>query len=374
MRVAYFTHSLASCWNHGNAHFQRGVLRELARRGHPVAAYEPEGAWSLENLKKDHGEVGLEPWREAYPELASTAYRSAQAIAESACADADLVIVHEWSDPGLVAEIGRLRAGGGRFRLLFHDTHHRVVSDPEAMSAFDLSGYDGVLAFGETVAEVYRSWGWGNRVFVWHEAADISLFHPPARPQRREGGVFIGNWGDGERAEELGTFLLEPAAAASLPLDVYGVRYPAQALQALGRRGARYHGWLPNVLAPRVFAGHRMTVHVPRRFYVERLPGIPTIRVFEALACGIPLICAPWRDSEHLFRPGVDYLVAADGQAMAKAMRTLMGDEGLCAHLARHGLETIRARHTCAHRVDELLVIAAGIGLSPAPSRLEAAE
>ena len=47
MRIVYFTHSLASCWNHGNAHFLRGVLSELASRGHDVVAYEPEGAWSL---------------------------------------------------------------------------------------------------------------------------------------------------------------------------------------------------------------------------------------------------------------------------------------------------------------------------------------
>ena len=374
MKIAYFTHSLASCWNHGNAHFQRGVLRELVRRGQEVAAYEPEGAWSLANLLKDHGESGLEPWRAAYPELASTAYRDPRAVAEEACADADLVIVHEWSDPVLVAEIGRRRAAGGRFRLLFHDTHHRVVSDPDAITAFDLSGYDGVLAFGETVAEVYRRWGWGERAFVWHEAADITVFHPPAEPQPREGAVFVGNWGDGERAEELGTFLLDPARTAGVGLDIYGVRYPAEALAALKRRGARYHGWLPNVLAPEVFARHRMTVHVPRRFYVELLPGVPTIRVFEALACGIPLICAPWRDSEGLFRPGADYLVAPDGAAMAKAMRSLESDDQLCADLARSGLETIRARHTCAHRVDELLDIAGRLGAPLARPSLEAAE
>ena len=58
MRIAYFTHSLASCWNHGNAHFLRGVLRELIFAGHDVVAYEPAGSWSLTQLLRDHGRGG----------------------------------------------------------------------------------------------------------------------------------------------------------------------------------------------------------------------------------------------------------------------------------------------------------------------------
>ena len=53
----------------------------------------------------------------------------------------------------------------------------------------------------------------------------------------------------------------------------------------------------PNAAAPGIFARHLATVHVPRRYYATILPGIPTIRVFEALACGIPLVSAPWDDS-----------------------------------------------------------------------------
>jgi hypothetical protein len=74
MRIVYFTHSLASCWNHGNAHFLRGVLSELATRGHDVVALEPAGAWSLANLLADHGEAGLDAYRRAYPDLASTTF------------------------------------------------------------------------------------------------------------------------------------------------------------------------------------------------------------------------------------------------------------------------------------------------------------
>jgi spore maturation protein CgeB len=364
MRIAYFTHSLASCWNHGNAHFLRGLLRELQDLGHAVEVYEPAGAWSLANLLKDHGEGGLRAFRRAYPSLASETYASASEAVERATG-ADLAVVHEWNDPALVAALGRQRARGELGALLFHDTHHRAVSDPEAITTFDLSGYDGVLAFGETLAQVYRRWGWGDRVFVWHEAADTRLFRPPVQEVDRHGLVWIGNWGDGERTAELETFLLAPALAASLDLEVFGVRYPPQALTLLRRYGARYGGWVANAEAPAVFARHLATVHVPRRFYVTRLPGIPTIRVFEALACGIPLISAPWNDCEALFRTGEDYLSVADGDAAERAMRDIAADPALRKSLVESGLETIRRRHTCAHRAAELMGIIGRLNLIP---------
>jgi spore maturation protein CgeB len=354
VRVVYFTHSLASCWNHGNAHFLRGVLRELVARGHDVRAYEFEGAWSLANLLADAGEDGLSAYRAAYPELSSIAFAPDADLAELTDG-ADLVIVHEWNEPALVAAIGEQRRRGARFTLLFHDTHHRAVSDPQAITAFDLSGYDGVLAFGETLSEVYRRWGWGRRVFTWHEAADVRLFHPPDVEPDREGLVWVGNWGDDERSAELESYLFRPARDVGLPLDIYGVRYPEAALRTLARYGVRYHGWTPNAAAPALFARHLATVHVPRRFYTTVLPGIPTIRVFEALACGIPLVSAPWSDSEGLFRDGEDFLFAADEAAMRRALTAVRDDPELRASLVAHGLETIRARHTCAHRVDELM-------------------
>lgn len=362
MRIVYFTHSLQSCWNHGNAHFLRGVLRELGARGHAVRALEQEGAWSLDNLLRDHGEAGLDAFRAAYPDLAVETY-AAGTDPVALAGDADLVIVHEWNDPSLAATLGAARRRGARFRLLFHDTHHRAVSDPEAIRAFDLSGFDGVLAFGEALSAVYRRWGWGGRVWTWHEAADTRLFHPPAQEGPREGLVWIGNWGDGERTAELESFLFRPAREAGLPFDIWGVRYPAEALQTLTAYGARYHGWAPNAAAPRIFARHMATVHVPRRFYTTLLPGIPTIRVFEALACGIPLVSAPWQDAEGLFRAG-DFLRAANGEQMTAHLRALAQDADLRAALVESGLQTIRARHTCAHRVEELLAIAASLGLT----------
>jgi spore maturation protein CgeB len=357
MRIVYFTHSLLSCWNHGNAHFLRGMLRELGDLGHEVAAYQPADAWSLANLLRDHGDAGLEPFRTAYPELTVVTY-AAGAEPADLLAGADLAIVHEWTDPALVAALGRYRKSRSGLRLLFHDTHHRAVSDPDAIRAFDLSGYDGVLAFGASLAEVYRRWGWGERVYVWHEAADTRHFKPPEVEAERQGLVWIGNWGDGERTAEIESFLLRPAAQAGLGLDIYGVRYPDAAKHLLARHGARYRGWLANAAAPAVFARHLATVHVPRRYYASILPGIPTIRVFEALACGIPLASAPWSDAEGLFSPGRDYLVARDGAQMTRHLTDLSQDADLRAELAGHGLATIRARHSCKHRARELLAIA----------------
>ena len=98
-------------------------------------------------------------------------------------------------------------------------------------------------------------------------------------------------------------------------------------------------------------------MHIPRRPYVKSLPGIPTIRVFEALACRIPLICAPWDDIEGLFTPGEDFLVARDENEMVACMDALIRDTEMAEELANHGLNTVITRHTCAHRVDELFEI-----------------
>ena len=354
MNFVFFTHSLVSCWNHGNAHFLRGVLRALTETGHRTIAYEPAEGWSRQNLLRDHGKAAAADFVKAFPELSVRLYQDADDL-PAAVEEADVVVVHEWTDPAVIAALGRLRRQGGAFRLLFHDTHHRAVSEPEAAQAWPLEDYDAVLAFGDSLAQVYRRWGWGGRVLVWHEAADTSVFHPPTTEDDREGVVWIGNWGDDERTEELETFLFGPVAEERLSLAVYGVRYPEAALRRLDAGGARYRGWVANHQVPKVFARHLCTIHVPRRFYAEQLPGIPTIRMFEALACGIPLISAPWRDSEQLFRAGQDYLPASDGAEVRRHLRLLQNDPQARFALQRSGLERITARHTCRHRADELL-------------------
>jgi spore maturation protein CgeB len=366
MRLVMFCHSLVSDWNHGNAHFLRGVATELLARGHRVTVLEPRGAWSRTNLMAEAGSAAIDRFHRAYPALSSVEYGPDDLDLDRLLAGADVVLVHEWNEPALVAAIGHHRAVAGSYHLFFHDTHHRSVSRPEEMEAYDLTHYDGVLAFGEVVRQRYLEMGWAERAWTWHEAADHRVFRP-MEGRRLEGDlVWVGNWGDEERTAEIEQYLLAPATVLGLRTRMYGVRYPAAAIDRLERAGVEYSGWIPNFTVPAVFARFRATVHVPRRPYVRALPGVPTIRVFEALACGIPLLSAPWDDTEGLFTAGRDFLMARDGSEMRRLMRALLSDERSARAMADHGRRTILARHTCVHRVNELLSIVAELEAEPA--------
>lgn len=124
--------------------------------------------------------------------------------------------------------------------------------------------------------------------------------------------------------------------------------------------GVRYGGFLPNHRVPAALSRARLTVHVPRRPYVDTLQGIPTIRPFEAFACGVPLLMGPWFDRERLFESG-SYRVARTGREMKEHLRDLRSDGAGAAAMASRARRTLLLRHTCAHRVDELLAIAGGL-------------
>ena len=361
-KVVLFCHSLRSDWNHGNAHFLRGVLNECWCRGFEVLVLEPADGWSVRNLARDHGAAAVDAWREVYPPVPLVAYEAARLDLDRELDGSDLVLVHEWTEAEIVARVAAHRIAAASYLLLFHDTHHRIISAPEVIDRLKLDGFDGVLAFGESLRELYSRRGWGKRAFTWHEAADLRVFGPRPEVARQRDLVWIGNWGDEERTAELREFLIEPVAALGFSARVHGVRYPEAALQTLADAGIEYAGYLPNFCVPEAFAAAAATVHIPRRPYVRMLPGIPTIRVFEALSCGIPLVSAPWDDVEGLFTPGEDYLVARNGAEMRGHLDAIRRDPVLAQALAQKGRATIMARHSCAHRVDELLSICRALG------------
>lgn len=368
--IRIFAHSWLADWNHGNAHFLRGWARALVRRGHRLKLYEalpgPWGDWSLANLVREEplaAMATIAEFRATYPELEVEFYPlgpAGEVWLPTAVQGAEVVIVHEWNRPALFHSLAKLRRRHG-FVLLLHDTHHRGQTDPDRLAALPLKDLDGVLAFGESLRRLYER-RWGVRAFTLHEAADVEVFAPGARTGKREGVLWIGNWGDEERTGALQEYLLQPAQRLpGIRFAVHGVRYPPRGLAELRARGIGFYGYLPNLRAAAAYRACAVALHIPRAPYAGALPGIPTIRVFEALACGAALITAPWSDEEGLFQVGTDYVLAKNGGECTAMIAELNRDTGTARRLGNQGRARILQRHTCAHRARELEAIVAEI-------------
>src|SRR5258707_13769531 len=111
MDIRYFAHSWVSDWNHGNAHFLRGLARELGRAGHKVRCYEGLGSWSLTNLLRHEGERAIDAidhFRKNYADLDIHFYKPQSDLQEYLARElrgADVVLVHEWNEPEVVNAI-----------------------------------------------------------------------------------------------------------------------------------------------------------------------------------------------------------------------------------------------------------------------------
>ncbi len=368
MRIVIFVHSIVSDWSHGNAHFLRGLMRALQVRGHQVVACERWRNWATDQLYEEQGAGPIVEFARLFPDLHIRVYGGWERILDEVdelTRGADLGLVHEFNDPELIGAVGAVRHRRGDFLALFHDTHHRAATVPWQVARFNLMHYDGVLAYGDSLAQVYRRDYGIERVWTFHEAADTTVFKP-LRATRTDDVVWIGNWGDDERSRELIEYLVESARQLpELRFAVHGVRYPEEGRRAIEQAGIEFRGWIPNYKVPAAFARAKLTLHIPRGPYVSTLPGIPTIRPFEALACGIPLISTPWRDTEGLFRAGTDYLVVRTPAEMREQILRLAHDPDARLSLTEHGLETIRARHTCGHRAEQLETIVEQLGVRP---------
>jgi spore maturation protein CgeB len=356
-RFALFYQSLVSDWNHGNAHFLRGLMRALQARGHTTICYEQSDNWSLSNL------LSLNPWaiaefRDRFPDLRFEAYdlQDVERFLRARLARADVAIVNEWNEPAVIRLLGRLCLELG-VTALFHDTHYRVVLDEAFRRQLGLEQFARILAFSPSLAERYQALGFEN-VSVLHEAADTTVFTPVDVPKSTD-VVFVGNYGDGDRSAELEDYVFGPRRRLpDLCYAIYGVRYPEQVVARLNNGlDISYRGWLANADVPTVYSAARTVLHVPRRQYVELLPGTPTIRVFEALASRACLISLPWQDTDGLFSAGRDFAVANSPDEMRDLIDWLCHDDSARDRFATHGYQTILARHTCAHRASELLTL-----------------
>ena len=136
-------------------------------------------------------------------------------------------------------------------------------------------------------------------------------------------GAHAGIDGVSDRARNASDCLPQAGSGARRALSRRGEEHAA-------RSGIEYLGYLANLRSPEVYAQSRLALHVPRRQYANGLNGVPTIRVFEVLACGIPLVCSPWADTEGLFRSGQDYVLARNGSRDECAAWRAAGERSYC--------------------------------------------
>lgn len=373
MRFVLFYHSLVSDWNHPSAHILRGVASELRAIGHSVRIFEPLDGWSLHNLREQGGDGVVKAFHSTYPALRSSFYDPITLDLEEALADADVVIAHEWNDAAFLRRLGDHRARTNTYKLLFHDSPHRALTKPLELRARALANFDGVLAASEALRRLYLEHDWAANAWIWRDAVDARVFQPlPADPIRSRDLIWTGSWGSGERLGELNEFLIDPIRVLGLRARFYGARYPEDALRALRAAGIEYGGWIPDFCIPTALSTGRFTVHVPLRLRAEGFPPhTPVLRILQALACGVPVVTAPWEECAELFTSGIELLVCHSGPQVERHLVALRSDPEFARFIAANGYQTVMCRHTCAHRAQELLAICRQIGANDTHSSVE---
>ena len=361
MRVVLFCHSLLSDWNHGNAHFLRGVVSELVARGHEVRVFEPQGRVERAEPRRRPRRGGA---RRRAPRVSRPSSPSATTRARSTSTRRSPAPISCWCTSGTsrsscAAHRRAPRARRRRLPLLFHDTHHRSATDPARDAPLRPPRYDGVLAFGGVVRDLYLQRGWARRAFVWHEAADTAPVRAPPRRARRARPRVDRQLGRRASAARSSRSSCSARCASSAlaprvlrrPLSRGGARRPSRA------RASRYRRLAPEPPRRRRLRARAASPCTSRGGRTRSaLPGSRRSAPSRRSPAASRSCSAPWERRGGALRARARLPGRArrrrDDAAPRWALRTdrrrpLPWPRGACA--------TVLARHTCAHRVDELL-------------------
>jgi spore maturation protein CgeB len=340
LRVVVLGLSITSSWGNGHATNYRGLVRALSGRGHDVLFLERDVPWYA--AQRDLAEP---PWgrTELYGSVDELRERFAEALS-----DADLVVVGSYVPDGIDVAEHVLDAAGGAVAFYDIDTPVTLAAlergeceylTPELATRFDL-----YLSFtgGPTLERLERGLG-VRRARAFHCFVDADAYRPLEAEERWAVG-YLGTYG-ADRQQALERLLLEPARSRpELRFVVAGPQYPDSL------------AWPANVeriehLAPpdhpAFYAAQRFTVNVTRAD-MRRAGWSPSVRLFEAAACAVPVVSDWWEGLDSFFVPGREILVE----------HTLERLDALSPDEARTVGERARARvlaeHTAEHRADEL--------------------
>ena len=344
LRIVILGLSITSSWGNGHATTYRGLVRELTARGHDVLFLERDVPWYAANRdqpKPQHGRTVL------YRDLPDLKRRFGGDVE-----DADMVIVGSYVPDGVA--VGEWVTRAARGLTAFYDIDTPVTLAKLARGEEDyitvelIRDYQLYLSFtgGPTLHRLEQEFG-SPMARPLYCSVDTELYYPDPVENWWDLG-YMGTYSD-DRQPGLNRFLVEPART-----------WPEGRFVVAGPQYPRTVRWPRNVqriqhLPPRRHRGfynaQHFTLNLTRADMIAA--GFsPSVRLFEAAACGTPIISDSWEGIDTLFEPGLEILIARSASDVLGWIRDCSEEERRA--LGERGRIRVLAQHTAAHRAAEL--------------------
>lgn len=337
--------SITSTWGNGHATTYRALVRELARQGHRVLFLEHDKPWYAQ--ARD-----LLAWPFCRTELYAS-FSELQQRFGTAMAEADLVVVGSFVPEGIA--VGEWVTGTARGVTAFYDIDTPVTlaglqaDTCDYQSAELIPRYDMYLSFtgGPTLETLERRWG-AQRALPLYCSVDPEIYFPESQALLWDLG-YMGTYSEDRQA---GLERLMLNAARSMPharFVVAGSGYPEElcwpgSVEQLGHLPAAEHR--------RFYNQQRFTLNITRREMIAA--GFsPSVRLFEAAACGTPILTDRWSGLAHFFTIGEELLVVDDTRDVVQALTGLSESER--AAIGARARARVLREHTAAHRARTLV-------------------
>jgi spore maturation protein CgeB len=346
MKFVIFGLTISSSWGNGHATLWRGLCKALARRGHSVVFFErdvPYYALNRDLTALPYGELCLYPnWDDALP------------LAHSHLADADVAMVTSYCPDGVAATDAVLESPAAV--RTFYDLDAPVtLARLQAGEPVDYIGprglreFDLVLSYtgGGALTELQARLG-ARRVAPLYGSVDPDAYRRTDTVGRYRADLsYLGTYA-ADRQRALEEFLVEPARR--LPerrFVIGGAQYPVEFPWAGNIYFVRH---LPPGEHPGFYSSSRLTLNTTRAA-MARMGYCPSGRLFEAAACGAPILTDAWEGLDAFFRPGSEILVAHDTEEAIRALEAADAELARIASLAR---QRTLDEHTAERRAQQL--------------------
>jgi spore maturation protein CgeB len=365
MNIVILGLSITSSWGNGHATTYRGLVRELEARGHNLLFLERDVPWYARNRDLPNPPYGR---TELYSDLPDLKSRFTDEVR-----DADFVIVGSYVPEGVA--VGEWATGLARGVTAFYDIDTPVTlaklerGDTEYLAPHLIPRYNLYLSFtgGPTLDHIERKYG-SPAARALYCSVDPALYYPDDssgwEPRSWDLG-YMGTYSD-DRQPPLDRLMLEPARRwAEGRFVVAGPQYPEHI--EWPRNVARIEH-LPPAEHRAFYNSQRFTLNITRADMV-RAGYSPSVRLFEAAACAVPIISDHWEGLDTLFAPDTEILIARTPEDTARYLREIPEEER--SAIGNRARQRVLAHHTAAHRAAELeeLVVASDHGLRAASSK-----